>query len=87
MGSEVIAKCRCGFDTRISIGGGMRNFMTTCYFPCLCEGCHNIVQVNQGITEWTRPGSLETRCPMSVMGRDQALTLGRWQIIRSGEAN
>jgi len=46
MGSQVTATCRCGFKTKILIGGGMANFTTICYFPCLCEGCHNIVQVN-----------------------------------------
>jgi len=46
MGSEVIAKCKCGVDTRILIGGGMVNFMTTCFFPCLCEYCHSVVQIN-----------------------------------------
>ena len=24
----------------------MLNHETTCYFPCLCENCHNVVQVN-----------------------------------------
>jgi hypothetical protein len=46
MGSQVIAKCSCGLETEIMIGGGMENFMTTCYFPCLCENCHNVIQVN-----------------------------------------
>jgi hypothetical protein len=46
MGSEVTAKCRCGVDANMMIGGGMVNFMTTCYFPCLCDRCHAIVQVN-----------------------------------------
>ncbi len=46
MGSEVKAKCSCGVEADILIGGGMMDFMTTCFFPCLCEKCHNIVQVN-----------------------------------------
>jgi Zn finger protein HypA/HybF involved in hydrogenase expression len=46
MGSEVTATCQCGLATSIMIGGGMVNFMTTYYFPCLCERCHTIVQVN-----------------------------------------
>lgn len=28
------------------IGGGMVDFMNTCYFPCLCEHCRTVVQVN-----------------------------------------
>lgn len=46
LGSQVTAKCQCGVDTTIMIGGGMLNFMTTCYFPCLCEHCRTVVQVN-----------------------------------------
>lgn len=46
MGSEVTATCRCGLEVNVLIGGGMANFTTTCYFPCLCEACHNIVEVN-----------------------------------------
>jgi len=46
MGSAVVAKCDCGIEDTILIGGGMMNFKTTCFFPCLCENCHGIVQVN-----------------------------------------
>ncbi len=46
MGSQVIARCSCGLEKSILIGGGRTSFMTTCLFPCLCEGCHRIVRVN-----------------------------------------
>jgi hypothetical protein len=46
MGSQVNASCECGFQSSSLIGGGMHNFMTTCYFPCLCERCCDIVQLN-----------------------------------------
>lgn len=46
MGSQVKATCQCGYETSILIGGGLKNHTTTCYFPCLCDNCHNIVQVN-----------------------------------------
>jgi len=46
MGSQVIAQCKCGLDTEILIGGGMLNYTTTCYFPCLCTDCRSVVQVN-----------------------------------------
>jgi DNA-directed RNA polymerase subunit RPC12/RpoP len=46
MGSQIVAKCECGVEVSILIGGGMMNFHTTCFFPCLCESCHSIVQVN-----------------------------------------
>jgi Zn finger protein HypA/HybF involved in hydrogenase expression len=45
MGSQVIAKCDCGVEESILIGGGMFT-ETLCYFPCLCESCHRIVEVN-----------------------------------------
>lgn len=45
MGTMVTATCQCGLETDyILIGGGM--FKPTCYFPCLCERCHSVVQVN-----------------------------------------
>lgn len=46
MGSQVIAKCKCGLETEILIGGGMFNFKTTCLFPCMCESCHGVVEAN-----------------------------------------
>jgi len=46
MGSSVIAECKCGYNLSILIGGGMMNFTTTCYFPCLCKKCEEVVQVN-----------------------------------------
>lgn len=46
MGSEVIAYCKCGLKANILIGGGRVNFLTTCYFPCLCVRCSNVVQAN-----------------------------------------
>ena len=46
MGSDVIAECQCGLKTNIMIGGGMMNFMDTCYFPCLCQSCQDVVEVN-----------------------------------------
>jgi len=46
MGLKVIAKCKCGVETSILNGGGMLNFKTTCLFPCICENCHAVVQVN-----------------------------------------
>lgn len=46
MGSEVAARCQCGLETYILVGGGMADCIGTCYFPCFCESCHNVVQVN-----------------------------------------
>jgi len=47
MGSMVSVKCECGLQIdRLLIGGGMRNHITTCYFPCECKNCRNVVQAN-----------------------------------------
>ena len=46
MSMEVAAKCECGVSTISLVGGFMCNFKTTEYFPALCSGCSNIVQVN-----------------------------------------
>lgn len=46
MGSKVKAVCKCGVNNDILIGGGMSTFQHTEYFPCLCEDCKDVVQVN-----------------------------------------
>lgn len=55
MGSQVVAKCECGVKESIFVGGGMKSFMTTCLFPCLCESCHSIVEANLLAEERTCP--------------------------------
>ena len=57
MGSMVNAKCQCGVDKQVSIGGGRMSFMTTCNFPCHCGKCHNVVKVNLLESWWRR------KCP------------------------
>ena len=46
MGSMVRAECLCGFERGVRIGGGMLNSGGRCGFPCLCGGCHDLVEVN-----------------------------------------
>ncbi len=46
MGTSVVAECRCGYHASGSVGGGMFDFEDVCWFPCLCEGCHAMVDVN-----------------------------------------
>ena len=46
MGSEVIAKCKCGFEATILIGGSRANFQTVQHFPVLCNCCSSVVQVD-----------------------------------------
>jgi hypothetical protein len=64
MGSSVIARCECGFGSGSLIGGGMLNYLTTCYFPCLCERCHDIVQVNLIPKKLVGFIPIKIRCPV-----------------------
>jgi len=45
MGSEVLATCQCGLETSIQIGVGMAG-PKPCFFPCLCERCRAVVEVD-----------------------------------------
>ena len=62
MGLQVRAFCECGLNAWISIGGGIYSFMTICYFPCLCERCRDIVQVNLIPTKILNVISKKIRC-------------------------
>ncbi len=46
MGSIVIAKCGCGFERQMYLGGGMRNFETYCAFPVYCGKCRTFFEAN-----------------------------------------
>jgi len=46
MGTKVKAVCKCGLSRGIKIGGGRNTFKYIRYFPCLCEDCKDVVQVN-----------------------------------------
>ena len=46
MGSIVIAKCSCGLEDEILIGGGMYSFQHTAFFPYYCERCDHVIQEN-----------------------------------------
>lgn len=45
MGTSVRASCECGMSDGFWIGCGFAG-PSPSYFPCLCETCHKIVQVN-----------------------------------------
>ena len=46
MGSQVIAKCKCGVNKSLSIGGGLLNHSSTQLFPCYCKNCRDLVGGN-----------------------------------------
>jgi|TARA_R110002020_G_scaffold103640_3_gene242852 predicted RNA-binding Zn-ribbon protein involved in translation (DUF1610 family) len=46
MGSQIIATCKCGLNTVVSVGGGRYSSKEIYYVPCLCTHCNSVVQVN-----------------------------------------
>lgn len=46
MGSIVESICKCGHQQRFALGGGMRNHLTYCKFPCYCEDCSAMFGAN-----------------------------------------
>lgn len=47
MGSVLIAKCSCGFESGdLYLGGGFENFSEVCDVPCLCRNCNSLVVKN-----------------------------------------
>lgn len=90
MGSQVHATCHCGVDATIRVGGGMESFDTTCYFPCLCERCRAVVQVNllakpercpkcksTKVTPYDDPSLTEGRIDRSTLGHFSGV-VGEW---------
>ena len=46
MGSSVNAVCPCGLESKWILVGPGFNGPELNYFPCLCEACHSVVQIN-----------------------------------------
>ena len=46
MGSILKARCPCGFDVPMMLGGGMRSHEELCAFPALCGACGGFQVVN-----------------------------------------
>ena len=97
MGSSVKASCKCGYAESILIGGGMSNFKTTCYFPCLCESCNEIVEENllnkqlkcpkcgkTGIVPYDDPKLIKTQGAEVVEEWDVSDALGRSLKLTNG---
>jgi Zn finger protein HypA/HybF involved in hydrogenase expression len=98
MGSEVIARCECGINAKILIGGGMESHMHTCYFPCLCELCHKVVQVNllakrvacpkckkEHVTPYDDPKLIGKIGGEEITSWDMAEEVGRILILTDGD--
>jgi len=100
MGSHVKALCQCGMESEIFIGGGKFNFKTVQYFPCLCENCKDVVQVNLKLSELKCPNCKEVIMPyyhsllVGVEGKeiiarsfDDVLTNGTYQCPKCENQN
>jgi len=46
VGSLISAECECGFERSMALGGGMRNHLTYCAFPCYCRDCNSLYEAN-----------------------------------------
>ena len=56
MGSMLISRCSCGFESTIlNIGGGRMNFKEVCEIPFYCDKCEMVISVpirnEEGIKE------------------------------------
>jgi Zn finger protein HypA/HybF involved in hydrogenase expression len=46
MGAIIEARCPCGFESGIKVGGGFKNFKEVCAAPALCMKCMRFVIEN-----------------------------------------
>jgi hypothetical protein len=46
VGSLVKAHCRCGYERKLAVGGGMTSHETLCSFPVYCPPCKALFQAN-----------------------------------------
>lgn len=46
MGTRVLTRCACGLEAETAVGSVRRSRRTSCSFPCLCEGCNDLVTAN-----------------------------------------
>lgn len=84
MGSQVTAKCVCGYQAESLIGGGMSDFGTICYFPCLCESCESIVEANLLSKEPNCPDCNSPGCipydDSRLIGSPGVRTIADWNV-------
>ena len=45
-GDVVSARCECGYETTMKLGGGKANFETVCKFPFYCKSCSSLIVLN-----------------------------------------
>ncbi|MDP6495537.1 MAG: hypothetical protein QGI09_09010 [Dehalococcoidia bacterium] len=46
MGRSVKARCECGLERSLAVGGSKQSFRTHYTFPCLCTQCRDVVSAN-----------------------------------------
>jgi len=69
-------------------GGGIYSFMTICYFPCLCERCRDIVQVNLISKKIRCPECKSTKIipydSPNLIGSPGEKIVAKWNPIKKG---
>ncbi len=47
MGTAVVGRCKCGYETKeMFLGGGRMNFQSHCGFPYYCQDCQILFEAN-----------------------------------------
>ena len=86
------ARCHCGFNTEVTVGGLMNSFKTRAYFPYYCEPC-GMVSANIALQVPICPkcGSSEInqygKPPVSIPSDSRANTLCAWNYAANAEGN
>lgn len=82
MGTQVEAKCPCGYCSTASIGSGRRNHGKVFYYPHLCHDCHIVetVDILSGALKCSKCGGVN----LSSYGQPiKELPYGRWNIFKA----
>jgi predicted RNA-binding Zn-ribbon protein involved in translation (DUF1610 family) len=84
MGSIVAARCPCGFDVRMPLGGGIRSHERLAAFPALCRACGGFQVVNAKQTPLACPGcgsaDIAPYDDPSLAGEAGAKTVFAWTL-------
>lgn len=89
MGSLIQARCPCGFEMRMALGGGMHNHETYCGFPALCPHCRafDVVNLLEGERPCVRcraavPQSYDSPALRAQAGREEVFS---WRMMERPE--
>lgn len=82
MGTQVEAKCACGYSSTTKIGSGRRDHGKVFYYPHQCHDCHALVTIDI-LSEG--PKCSQCGCSnLSSYGQPiKELPYGRWNIFKA----